>query len=272
MGIHNVVPVVSTGYTLIYNGVDEGVEFAGSIQSIGGATCVGIIAGSLPDADAQGFVINSQTPLQLVVSSSLKLYVKGQSSDTNVILIDNSAFRSTNPAPVTVLNPVPTAIPMIDATSTEFIMQYVTTSGSVVVQFVNLAGNTYIPTAPFQTLEKKISGGIPIFTGGSAVSSSNPLTVAYTSATLTSRSGTIATGGTAQQLMAANASRKGWWLQNLSTGDLWVNRFGGTASAAQPNIQIPSGALYETPAGGAGSTLVSIFGATTGQAFASGEW
>jgi hypothetical protein len=188
MGIHNVVPVVSAGYTLIYNGVDEGVEFAGSIQSIGGATCIGIIAGSLPDADAQGFVINSQTPVQLVVSSSLKLYVKGQSSDTNVILIDNSAGGSTNPA------------------------------------------------------------------------------------TLTSRSGTIATGGTAQQLMAANAARKGWWLQNLSTGDLWVNRFGGTASAAQPNIQIPSGALYETPAGGAGSTLISIYGATTGQAFASGEW
>ena len=195
MGIHNVVPVVSTGYTLIYNGVAEGVKFAGSIQSIGGATCVGIIAGSLPDANAQGFVINSQTPVQLVVSNSLKLYVKGQSSDTNVILIDNSGGDSTN-----------------------------------------------------------------------------PLIVAYTSATLTSRSGTIATGGTAQQLMAANAARKGWWLQNLSTGDLWVNRFGGTASAAQPNIQIPSGALYETPAGGAGSILVSIYGATTGQAFASGEW
>lgn len=96
--------------------------------------------------------------------------------------------------------------------------------------------------------------------------------VAYSTATLTSRSGTIATGGTAQTLMAANPARKGWFVQNVSTGDLWVNRFGGTASAGQPSILIKAGRLYETPAGGSGGNALSIFGATAGQAFTCGEW
>ena len=119
---------------------------------------------------------------------------------------------------------------------------------------------------------KKLMDGLPLMNGGTIVSSSNPLPITYTAATLTSRSGTIAVGGTAQTLMAANASRKGWFIQNVSTGDLWVNRFGGTASAAQPNILVPSGALYETPAGGSGGNAISVFGATTGQAFTSSEW
>ena len=88
---------------------------------------------------------------------------------------------------------------------------------------------------------------------------------------LTDRSGTIATGGTAQQLMASNASRLGWWVQNVSTADLWINGT-GTASAAYGSIRLVPGALYETPAGAVGSAAVSIFGATTGQAFTAREF
>ncbi len=93
-----------------------------------------------------------------------------------------------------------------------------------------------------------------------------------TPATITSRSGTIATGATAQSLMVANAARKGWFIQNNSTGDLWVNRFGGTAIAGQPSLLIPAGALYETPDGGSGGNALSIYGATTGQTFTAAEW
>lgn len=107
---------------------------------------------------------------------------------------------------------------------------------------------------------------------GSDVSTSNPVPIAYSTATITSRSGTITLGGTAQSFMTANAARKGWFIQNNSTGDLWVNRFGGTASADQPSIRIRAGRLYETPAGGSGGNAISIFGATTGQAFTAGEW
>lgn len=119
---------------------------------------------------------------------------------------------------------------------------------------------------------KGILSGVSLKLGGSAVSSSNPIPIAYSTATITSRSGTIATGGTAQSFMVANAARKGWFIQNNSTGDLWVNRFGGTATASQPSILIPAGALYETPDGGSGGNALSIFGATTGQTFTAAEW
>jgi hypothetical protein len=121
-------------------------------------------------------------------------------------------------------------------------------------------------------LSQLVSSGIKLLVGGSAVSSTNPLPIVFSTATNTSRSGTIATGGTAQSLMVANAARKGWFIQNNSTGDLWVNRFGGTAIAGQPSILIPAGALYETPDGGSGGNALSIYGATTGQTFTSAEW
>jgi hypothetical protein len=103
-------------------------------------------------------------------------------------------------------------------------------------------------------------------------SAPNGTPFSYSTATITSRSGTIATGATAQSLMVANADRKGWFIQNNSTGDLWVNRFGGTAIAGQPSLLIPAGALYETPDGGSGGNALSIYGATTGQTFTAAEW
>ena len=121
-------------------------------------------------------------------------------------------------------------------------------------------------------LSQLVSSGIKVLVGGSAVSSSNPLPIVFSTTTITSRSGTIATGATAQSLMVANAARKGWFIQNNSTGDLWVNRFGGTAIAGQPSLLIPAGALYETPDGGSGGNALSIYGATTGQTFTAAEW
>lgn len=90
---------------------------------------------------------------------------------------------------------------------------------------------------------------------------------------LTNRSGTVAAGGSAQSLAPANATRRGWALQNLSTGDLWVNEFGTTAAAAQPSMRIVAGGLYESPPGGGGGVgALSLFGAITGQAFTAKEW
>lgn len=85
------------------------------------------------------------------------------------------------------------------------------------------------------------------------------------------RSGTITTGGTAQQLMAANTARTGFSIMNLSTGDLWINGF-GTAAASQPSMRIQPGYYFETPVNFGGTGAVSIFGATTGQAFCAREW
>lgn len=89
--------------------------------------------------------------------------------------------------------------------------------------------------------------------------------------TSTDRGGTVTAGGTAQQFMAANTARRGFVVQNQSTGDLYVNCL--TAAAAnQTSLKIPAGALYDTPPHHAGTGACSIFGATTGQAFYAREF
>ena len=99
----------------------------------------------------------------------------------------------------------------------------------------------------------------------------SPIAVSGMPVACTSRSGTVTSGGAAQALMAANSDRHGFWVQNVSTDDLWISDV-GTAAAAQPSLKIPAGALYEAPIGGVPNTAISIFGATTAQAFAAREW
>lgn len=89
--------------------------------------------------------------------------------------------------------------------------------------------------------------------------------------TKTDRSGTVTSGGTQQTLMALNASRRGFEVQNQSTGDLWISEL-GNAAATQPSIWLPPGAYYVPPDAGVPTAAISIFGATTGQAFAAREW
>jgi hypothetical protein len=89
------------------------------------------------------------------------------------------------------------------------------------------------------------------------------------SAQLGNVSGTITSGGAAQTLSAANANRRGAYILNLSSGDLWVSDV-GTAAATQPSVRIPAGSLYEFPY--APAAAISIFGATTGQAFSARVW
>lgn len=85
-------------------------------------------------------------------------------------------------------------------------------------------------------------------------------------ATSVSRSGTIATGGTAQQLMAANANRRGFVLQNQSSGDLYINGL-ATATADNNSLKIGAGGYYETPVHHVGTGAISIIGATAGAAY-----
>lgn len=87
----------------------------------------------------------------------------------------------------------------------------------------------------------------------------------------TDRSSTITSGGTAQVLMAANANRGGFAFQNLSSSDLYINDV-GTAAATGSSLKIPAGALYETPIHWTPTGAISVFGATTSQAFAAREW
>jgi hypothetical protein len=105
--------------------------------------------------------------------------------------------------------------------------------------------------------------------GLTPASASNPIPVGPGALPAgTSRSGAIATGGTAQDLAAANSARKGLTGQNISSGDLWVNENGGTAAADSTDAyRVPSGAMFTIST----NEKVSIVGATTGQKFTATE-
>ena len=91
------------------------------------------------------------------------------------------------------------------------------------------------------------------------------------SGTLTDRSGSVTAGGTAQEVAAANSSRKYFFIQNVSDIDLWID-FGATAVADQPSIRLSPGASFEmTSSGGVSTQSVSLIGATTGKKFTAKE-
>ena len=88
----------------------------------------------------------------------------------------------------------------------------------------------------------------------------------------TDRSGTITTGGTSQQLMASNASRKGWQLQNNSTAAIAFNELGSAASLTSGSFILQPGGAYESPVGAVSTAQINVIGATTGQVFTAREW
>jgi hypothetical protein len=125
-------------------------------------------------------------------------------------------------------------------------------------------------------------------TGGSATSrvKGNPTTGAiyveqltaggWSSATPVSPSnisGTIATGGQFQTLSALKVVPRKLRVRNMSTGTLYISAVGDASASSFPVLgkgSAEAGEYYETPY----STInaISIFGATTGQAFFAEEW
>jgi len=84
----------------------------------------------------------------------------------------------------------------------------------------------------------------------------------------TDRSGSITTGGTAQQMAAANSARKSLKGQNISAGDLWINEIGGNAAVdAAGSYKVTAGSAFSV----ATNRAVSIIGATTGQKWTATE-
>jgi hypothetical protein len=89
------------------------------------------------------------------------------------------------------------------------------------------------------------------------------------------RSGAIATGGTAQDLMPANASRRGWRLQNQSGADLYVVSKGpsgaNVAVMDASSLRIAPSVIW-TEDGPVTTAALSIIGSATGQTFYAREW
>jgi hypothetical protein len=105
------------------------------------------------------------------------------------------------------------------------------------------------------------------------VGSQNPLPVINTAGAVASDgSGTLATGGSAQTLFGGIVPLNGFLVQNNSSAALWLSDV-GTASAGGASIQIAAnGGTFATPSGYKPAGAVSIFGGTTGQAFAGRRW
>lgn len=87
---------------------------------------------------------------------------------------------------------------------------------------------------------------------------------------VTDRSGTITLGGTAQQAMASNATRRFLFLQNTSDTDLWFN-FTTVAVADQPSAKLTPGAVFIMEGGFVSTEAISIIGATTSKSFTAKE-
>lgn len=184
--------------------------------------------------------------------------------------ITGFATAAKQPAPGTAGTPSADVITVQGAAS----MTALKTDGSATTQPVS-AASLPLPSGASTAAKQPAIG-----TAGTAstdvltvqgVASMTPILVAPPIPTLTNISGTVTTGATAQNAAASNATRKGYSLQNQSSGNLWFSTL-ATAVQSQPSFLLAPGDFYETPPGGQGTGAISIIGATTGQAFAGREW
>jgi hypothetical protein len=88
--------------------------------------------------------------------------------------------------------------------------------------------------------------------------------------TLTDRSGTVATGGVSQQVMAANTARKYLLFENVSTEDKWIN-FTTAATAAQPSILIKPNGSYELEGNYITTEAMNVISASTSSPYTAKE-
>lgn len=153
----------------------------------------------------------------------------------------------------------------------------VTQSGTWTVQPGNTANTTPWLTKlsdGTNSVAIKAASTAPVATDSAIVVSVSPNsgpTDTVVRATAVDRGGTITAGGTAQQMMAANANRRGYSVQNQSTGDLYINAL-AAATIDYHSLKIPAGSLYESPPNHVGPGAISIIGATTAQAYYSREF
>ena len=104
------------------------------------------------------------------------------------------------------------------------------------------------------------------------VSSAAPLPVINAAGSPASDgSGTVIAGGTAQSLFGGVVPVNGWLIANNSSAPLYVSDV-GVATAGGASIPVTPGAMFATPPGYKPAGAVSLFGATTGQAYAARRW
>jgi hypothetical protein len=101
----------------------------------------------------------------------------------------------------------------------------------------------------------------------------NPLPVVNTAGSAASDgSGTVASGGNAQTLFGGAVPANGFLVQNNSTASLWVCDTGAASNGGASLQLAANGGIFATPSGYKPAGPVSLYGGTTGQAFAARRW
>ena len=116
-------------------------------------------------------------------------------------------------------------------------------------------------------LPAALAGGI-----ATPVSAAAPLPVLNTAGgPALDGSATVVTGGVAQTLFGGIAPVNGYLVANTSSATLYVSDV-GAATGGGASIPIAPGAVFVTPTGYKPPGPVSLYGGTTGQAFAARRW
>lgn len=90
--------------------------------------------------------------------------------------------------------------------------------------------------------------------------------------TTVSGNGTIASGGTAQQLFGGTVPARGYSIHNPGTASLWVSAHGTAAPSTAGSFELLPGSTYVSPSRYVPSSAVSIYGSVTGQPFTAERW
>jgi hypothetical protein len=85
------------------------------------------------------------------------------------------------------------------------------------------------------------------------------------------QSGSITATGTSQLLVAANANRSGFLMQNLGTSVMYVNDLGGAATATGDSFQVAPGAFFPPPGYAVTTNALNVLG-TIGDKYVAREW
>lgn len=127
------------------------------------------------------------------------------------------------------------------------------------------------PGSPFRCITPDASGNVPVV---------GTITVVPATGTYTSKNLALTLGGTAQTLMAANTSRKRFYIQNPCTAtgqgiaaveSIYVSFTGSAAVNNGTSIEILACGSYESDAGPISTQAISVNAATTGHKIVAGE-
>lgn len=230
----------------VIRGVNPSQQFVNLNSDASGNIAVNCVIGCGASAGTAGVIANN-TALAgvnpILIGGTDGTYIRSLLTDTGgrlAVALNGSQHVTVDATP----NVAVTNTPNVSVTNTPA----VTVSGTPNVSVTN-------------------SPTVILGTGGNTIGT---VIVIPTTNTLTNDSGTIATGGTAQTLSAARG-RRYLFIQNVSTGNLYIN-FTSAASAAAGSILLTPNATFVQEGTFVSSELISIFGATTGQAFTAKEF